>query len=144
MLMLDLDHFKSINDNFGHPAGDAVLQDVANVVVSQVRPADIAARYGGEEIAVILPNTSLEDALAGAERLRHAIANRPLQGSGARSSIAVTVSIGAAAVDAFSGTASMLLRNADEALYKAKRSGRNCVSVHESPRARTLAARFCG
>ncbi len=126
LIMLDVDHFKQFNDTFGHPAGDEVLRQVAEVLRHQARPYDIVARYGGEEFAIILPSTPLEDALRAAERLRQAIERIP------NSHAPITASLGVAEYQRGSMPAS-LLYNADSALYHAKRSGRNRVChYHDS------------
>jgi diguanylate cyclase (GGDEF)-like protein len=123
LLLLDLDHFKQVNDRFGHQAGDQALQAVASVLEQQLRAVDLPARIGGEEFAVLLPDTAGQGALDTAERLRAAIATRPIAHEGA--TIAVTASIGVACCSAHADTSEGLLRVADLALYQAKRAGRN-------------------
>jgi two-component system, cell cycle response regulator len=122
LLMLDLDHFKDVNDTYGHDAGDDVLRHLGRILQEVTRGIDLAARIGGEEFAVILPETTLEGGLEVAERLRDAIARAqmPLVGS-------ITTSVGVAQFSAGSGQASGLLAAADAALYEAKRTGRNRV-----------------
>lgn len=127
LLMLDVDHFKKFNDNYGHPAGDACLRQIASVIAMQVtRPADLPARYGGEEFVVLLPATSQCGVATVAERIREAVAASgiPHAYSGEKT---VTVSIGGAIVNPCSiGTDSTnLIVAADTALYEAKRDGRN-------------------
>lgn len=124
LVMLDVDHFKRINDTLGHAAGDVALRHVAGVLQQTCRSSDIVARIGGEEFAVILPATSLEGALEQAERLREALAASRYDYQGTAHSL--TVSLG---VSSSPGTASIedLTRNADMALYAAKGAGRNCV-----------------
>lgn len=132
-MMLDLDHFKTINDRFGHAAGDAAIQAVASTLRKHVRLFDTVARYGGEEFAVVMPGATAADAAVAAERLRREVAAlrfEPSQGV----AHPLTVSIGVAAVAAQCVTdeavaAEALLRRADEALYQAKRQGRNRVVV---------------
>jgi len=126
LLMLDIDHFKVINDTYGHPAGDEVLRTLAGLIRRALRPADQPARYGGEEFAVILPETPAAGAHAVAERLRGAIAAAPFA-LGAGTTVYPTVSIGVAGFleDADAGPA--LVAAADRALYAAKKAGRNCV-----------------
>lgn len=125
-LMLDLDHFKEINDFYGHHLGDNVLREVAGVVRRTVRTADTVARYGGEEFAVICPSTDIAAALLLAERIRLAVESHHFIGAGDR--LPITVSVGCAAFDpAQSGDGEVLLKRADVALYRAKRDGRNCV-----------------
>lgn len=122
LLMLDIDHFKSVNDRYGHAIGDQVLCRVAEICVSQVRKTDILARMGGEEFAIMLTETDRHGATQFAERLCASIARQPL--SVGPSEIACTVSIGVAEMtDAHS--LSETLSEADAALYEAKRSGRN-------------------
>ncbi|MFT3848846.1 MAG: diguanylate cyclase [Propionivibrio sp.] len=125
--MLDLDHFKSINDHFGHAAGDEVLRQLAGVVRANLRHNDLAARIGGEEFVVLLPETRLTDAAQHAERLRAAIA--ALRIPFAQSMISVTVSIGVAALDSGELSPEPMLMRADSALYGAKQDGRNRLQV---------------
>jgi diguanylate cyclase (GGDEF)-like protein len=129
LLMMDLDEFKKVNDSHGHAVGDLVLQHVARVLSSNVREIDILGRLGGEEFAVLSPNTSLKDAVILAERMRQSIENTPIVISG--QSLMVTVSIGAAEFREEMTSISALLRNADAAMYQAKHSGRNCVRVFQ-------------
>ena len=122
---LDLDHFKQINDTSGHSAGDAVLQHFAAVVKHEIRGADFFARTGGEEFSLLLPETTPEQALALADRLRRALEERPARHAG--NELAVRVSIGLARVDPADATTDELLARADLALYEAKHAGRDCV-----------------
>ncbi len=124
LLMLDIDHFKRFNDEFGHATGDLVLSTVARVVSAQVRPTDLAVRYGGEEIVVVLPETPLEGGRVAAERLRRTIAAaRPQE-----LERAITVSIGVATLmHGEDGLA--LLERADQKLYEAKARGRDRVEA---------------
>lgn len=130
LLMLDLDHFKRLNDTHGHPAGDAVLREAGSRVNSVVRKVDIAARYGGEEFAVILPDTSLDIASTIADRVRGAIAGQPFLHDGAAHT--VTVSIGVAQLGVKEGR-EQLIRRADAALYRAKAEGRDRVALDVLP-----------
>lgn len=125
-MMLDLDHFKSINDTYGHPFGDEVLKRVASTLSGAARQVDIIARYGGEEFVAVLPNTDLEGALRLAERIREEIAAHPFVFEG--HSVSLTVSIGVATSDdpRVSGERD-LIKQADAALYQAKWQGRNRV-----------------
>ena len=125
MLLIDLDHFKLINDTYGHPTGDAVLRQVCALIRRMVRDCDVVARYGGEEIAILLPQTDKMGACIVAHRIREAIASLAISGLQG-DSVHVTASIGAAAFTA-SMTASELLERSDKALYVAKRNGRNQV-----------------
>ena len=124
VMIIDLDHFKSINDRYGHPAGDAVLRGVADVVNSVARSSDIMGRLGGEEFALVLPSTNTLKALEFSERLHHAINQAVLKYKG--SAIRYTASIGLSEFDTDSGDSlDDLLARADLALYQAKQSGRN-------------------
>jgi diguanylate cyclase (GGDEF)-like protein len=126
-LMLDLDHFKQVNDRYGHGAGDDVLREVAHRIHATVREIDVPARYGGEEFAVLLPETGLDTAREVAERIRLAVMDSPV---GTRKGpVAVTLSAGVAVTDARSGDLGALLEAADGALYQAKAAGRNRVAV---------------
>ena len=127
LMMLDIDHFKSFNDTYGHLTGDQVLRLVAMCVKQNVKGQDIAARYGGEEFAVILPNTTLRDAIKVAEHVRSAVMGKELMKRSTGESLGrVTASIGVAAARA-TDTAQTLIERADACLYAAKRAGRNRV-----------------
>jgi diguanylate cyclase (GGDEF)-like protein len=128
LIMMDVDHFKRINDTYGHPAGDCILTEAAQLMARLLRGTDLLARFGGEEFAILLPGTSLEEGLAVAESLRIAVALQPFSFGG--DPIHVTASFGVAAV-----TAGMDLGYlaADAALYRAKGDGRNCVRFARSP-----------
>lgn len=123
-LMVDIDLFKPINDQFGHGAGDDVLRMVAAQIREGLRESDFAGRYGGEEIVVLLPETPEDAAVAAAERLRRRVAQASVDTAGHR--ITVTISLGVASVEGCADLGSML-RHADHALYRAKEAGRNCV-----------------
>ena len=128
LLFLDIDRFKSINDTYGHPAGDAVLNDLAALIARSLRNEDVLARYGGEEFAVICRNLDLSNAHILAERIRSAVAEHKFEARG--SALPVTVSIGVArAPDARVRSAGDLIVIADETMYEAKRSGRNRVCI---------------
>ena len=129
LLMLDLDKFKSINDRFGHPAGDQVLRAVAKLLRGATRPQDLAARYGGEEMVLILPGTPRPVAAAIAESIRRAIAARPIRYE--KLEIPVTASLGLATYEpgGLFRAPAHLLKAADLAVYNAKHSGRNCVRI---------------
>jgi len=128
LLLLDVDHFKQVNDTRGHAVGDQVLANIGAVLRSVLRARDFAARSGGEEFAILLPDTETRVALAIAERVRAAIAGLSLPGS----DVAVTVSIGVAGFPDHAGTPDQLERLADAALYLAKRQGRNRVELAEA------------
>lgn len=125
LIMVDLDHFKSINDKLGHDAGDAVLKHVAQILKDAVRTVDLCARYGGEEIAVLLPQTAEQGATELAERLRASLESRPTRHG--TEMIPVTASLGVATYPSPVPYGDWLLLAADRALYEAKSSGRNCV-----------------
>jgi diguanylate cyclase (GGDEF)-like protein len=126
LLLLDIDYFKSINDTYGHQAGDDVIVHLANLAGSCKRVTDVLARLGGEEFALLLPETDLPQALICAERLREELAAHPLAVTSR--SIRATISIGVAAKSSKTTTFSELINMADKALYDAKRSGRNRVT----------------
>ena len=132
VLLLDLDHFKHINDEFGHAAGDAVLRHLAELMRDSARKVDMLGRVGGEEFAILLPGTELEAAIVFAERLRQRIASSALQLEGR--SVVVTSSIGIAALCGRDCSGDAALIRADQALYRAKRGGRNRVEVTEADR----------
>ena len=127
LLALDIDHFKKINDGFGHDVGDEVLREFALRLASNVRAADIAVRQGGEEFLVVMPDTRIEDAHRIAERIRRHVAGAPFRVSGGKQSLDVTISIGVAATVPGELKAEGLMKRADEAMYEAKGSGRNRV-----------------
>lgn len=128
-MILDIDHFKQINDTYGHDAGDKVLKEFADCISKSVRGIDLACRYGGEEFLVAMPDTDMAFAAIIAERLRHEIAGRKFIINGGRDSVEVTVSIGIASTEngPENDTAQKLVKRADEALYEAKTGGRNRV-----------------
>lgn len=128
LLMIDIDHFKKINDAYGHPAGDAVLKTLAGMLKSKIRQIDLAARYGGEEFAVLLPQTSIEGAMVVGERIRKAVAGSSFT-INEEKRINVTVSIGISSTSWNVRTAEELIEAADKALYSAKEAGRNRVNV---------------
>jgi diguanylate cyclase (GGDEF)-like protein len=130
VLMADLDHFKHVNDEHGHQAGDAVLRGVADVLRSSLRVTDVGGRYGGEEFIVLMAQNDVEGARRFAERWRTAIENTPfpIPGGG---SVEVTLSIGVAGATGPDGEAVDLVAAADAALYAAKQCGRNRVCISE-------------
>ena len=125
--MMDIDFFKSINDRFGHDAGDKVIAGVANVGITIRRSTDLLGRIGGEELALLLPETDLRSATHVAERLRSRIAEETIRVGGEW--IPVTASIGVAEASLAVGSFPDLMKRADAALYAAKRNGRNRVEV---------------
>ncbi|MFI4927282.1 MAG: PleD family two-component system response regulator [Burkholderiales bacterium] len=126
-LMIDIDHFKKINDGFGHDIGDEVLREFAVRLASNVRAIDLPCRYGGEEFMVIMPDTRLEDAQRIAERIRLHVAGSPFRIPGGAEPLSVTISIGVATTCGAGDTAEALLKRSDEAVYAAKAAGRNTV-----------------
>jgi diguanylate cyclase (GGDEF)-like protein/PAS domain S-box-containing protein len=128
VIMLDIDHFKRLNDTFGHDVGDFVLQLVADLLRENVRKSDIVCRYGGEEMTVILPEATLAETVARAETLRHALSHLHPRHQG-QSLGMLTASFGVAAFPNHGSTRETLLKAADTALYKAKAGGRNQVLV---------------
>lgn len=128
LIMLDIDHFKVINDTHGHQAGDDVLKTLARVIGQNVREADTVGRLGGEELAVLLPNTDGEVAASLAERLRQSVEAIPHVVNG--QALTVTVSLGVASLWANTDTLDTLLSRADQAMYAAKHQGRNQVMIH--------------
>ncbi|SDF54789.1 GGDEF domain-containing protein [Sporomusa acidovorans] len=130
LLMLDLDYFKKYNDNFGHQAGDALLQEVSRFFLESIRPQDIASRYGGEEFAIVLPDCSEYEALQIAEKIRRKIEQHQFYGCEEMPKGKVTISIGIACYPTNSADKESLIQKADSALYAAKRSGRNKSLVY--------------
>lgn len=127
LVLLDIDHFKTINDTYGHHLGDVVLQRVVALVNHQLRSTDVVGRYGGEEFVLVLPNTALDHAHTVAERIRNQIAHERFVVEGA--SLSCTISGGVATAYAHDRTYAALMQRADSALYTAKHGGRNCIRV---------------
>jgi len=131
VLMVDLDHFKHINDTYGHGAGDEALKIFSERILQRLRSFDLVARLGGEEFIVVLPDINMDMAIQVAERLRKGICGEPFKVGtpAAPLDIKVTVSIGAMLVDIGMGdlTAEQILKRVDEEVYKAKENGRNCI-----------------
>ncbi|HYD32581.1 MAG TPA: PleD family two-component system response regulator [Azospirillaceae bacterium] len=127
VMMLDIDHFKAVNDTYGHNVGDEVLREVCTRISRNLRNFDLVARLGGEEFVVIMPDTEAESAVSVADRLRCLIGEEPFQVSAPVGHITVTISIGVSIGGYVGDTAEGLVKHADEALYEAKRSGRDRV-----------------
>jgi diguanylate cyclase (GGDEF)-like protein len=138
LLLTDIDHFKSVNDTYGHPAGDEVLKGVARLLAREARTTDVAARYGGEEFALVMPETDEAGALRTAERIRERVAGAVFRtGQG---ELRVTLSIGVATFPADGERKPELVEVADGGLYHAKRHGRNQTVSLGALRARRAAA----
>ncbi|MBP7901633.1 MAG: GGDEF domain-containing protein [Spirochaetes bacterium] len=128
-LMIDIDHYKNINDTRGLQAGDIVIVSVVRTFISHLRTSDICGRYGGEEFAVIMPETGIDTALIVAERIRAAVESQVIVFQDQE--IRVTISIGAAEINTDTSSVHVLLSLSDQALYRAKESGRNKVCIRE-------------
>lgn len=129
LLMFDIDHFKNVNDTYGHQAGDAVICALSDVLRKTQRDTDIAGRYGGEEFAVVLPDTNVKQAFAFAERLRKCLDATVVEFEG--QSLRFTVSVGVSQLDESIGNAQAWLSMSDQALYRSKNNGRNQTTVME-------------
>jgi two-component system cell cycle response regulator len=127
LLMIDIDHFKRVNDSFGHDVGDEVLSEFAIRLASNVRAIDLPVRHGGEEFVVVMPDTEMEDARRIAERIRLHVAGAPFRVMRGEELLSVTISIGVASSAGADDGPAALLKRADEAMYEAKASGRNRV-----------------
>jgi diguanylate cyclase (GGDEF)-like protein len=137
LIMIDLDHFKDVNDRHGHPGGDTVLREAAALIRATIRDPDICARYGGEEFAVILPKTHMSGALAVAERVWRELGAKEYallaNAAGPGSAVRITASLGIAFYPSKDITSSeLLLRYADQALYEAKKAGRNTICLYQA------------
>ena len=128
LLMLDVDHFKKLNDTYGHLAGDQVLATLGGALRGAIRREDAIARYGGEEFAVLLPNTTLEQAALVAQKVREAAERTVVNHD--QHNIAITISGGLATIQP-NEPVETLIERADEALYAAKAAGRNCAFAHD-------------
>ena len=139
ILMIDIDHFKQVNDTYGHITGDEMLAMAARLIRGSMREGDIVGRFGGEEFVILLANTQIEQARQAAERLREAVAAQKLETD--KGQVSITISIGIAqinpAADAPMPGVTQVISWADEALYKAKRSGRNCVCIYQADQPQT-------
>ena len=131
LLMFDIDHFKRVNDTYGHDAGDEVIKTVVDILQKQKRASDIAGRLGGEEFALVLPEATLDSAVGAGERLRKLVAEHVIAAGGTR--IPVTISVGASICHAATSGVEELIKQADLALYEAKRGGRNRVCRYTPP-----------
>ena len=129
-VIMDIDYFKSVNDSYGHDIGDEVLKEFASRIAANVRGIDLACRFGGEEFVVVMPDTDVAFAYSVSERLRHSIETTPFRISRAPHSLNLTISIGIAGLEGAEDSAEALLHRADQALYRAKKTGRNKVVSH--------------
>jgi two-component system cell cycle response regulator len=127
VLLLDIDYFKAVNDSHGHDAGDSVLREFAARVRRNIRGIDLACRLGGEEFVVVMPDTDLAKAYLVGERLRQCIAAAPFYAGERIGTLEVTASVGVASLEFAEDTPELILKRADQALYCAKRDGRNRV-----------------
>jgi len=134
LIMLDVDHFKQVNDRYGHLIGDLVLVDIASRMQQAVRSYDLVGRYGGEEFLVVSPDCDLTQVQMCAERIRESVAGKPVSADGAL--IEVTVSAGVAMLSSLFNTEREALAAADNALYRAKAAGRNRVTAAVASSAR--------
>ncbi len=135
--MLDLDHFKEVNDRYGHQTGNVILREVSNIIEQCVRDIDVVARYGGEEFVVILPQTNEEDAAIIAERIRETVKKNCFPNSNGQREIRITVSLGVATYPEGIHNLDQLLEKVDRALYQAKADGRDRVCRAEKTKRRT-------
>jgi len=138
VLLVDVDHFKDVNDRYGHLTGDEVLRAVANALTDGLRPRDFVGRFGGEEFVVLLTGSDLEQGKHAAERIREHVADVTVEPSNRRDPVRVTISVGVAAFRESGHSVHELLDAADTALYAAKHAGRNCVRVAEGARQQVL------
>ncbi|CAG0973859.1 putative diguanylate cyclase DgcC [Anaerolineales bacterium] len=132
VIMLDLDHFKDVNDTFGHAVGDQILQNVTQVARSQLRDVDLIGRYGGEEFVIILPVTSARQASLVAERIRGGVENLRIETDKGPASVTLSLGIAEMFHAPQDGSVDDMIRRADEALYAAKKAGRNCIAIFEA------------
>ena len=137
VLVIDIDHFKKINDSFGHDVGDEVLREFAVRLATNVRAIDLPCRYGGEEFVVVMPDTKLEDAHRIAERIRRRRGLAPFRVMGGQELLTVTISIGVAATLGAGDTPDALLKRADEGVYEAKADGPRTRSSRGRPKLQT-------
>ena len=133
IMLFDIDHFKRVNDTYGHAIGDEVLKAVTDHVSESVRETDLLARYGGEEFVLVMPATDVEIALKVADRIRERLSHQTIPAGTAGSSVTVTISAGVASTFDPLETPDSLLKRADEALYAAKQNGRNLVFGVKGP-----------
>ena len=131
VMMIDIDHFKTINDTHGHATGDLALREVAGRIKHSVRAIDVVARYGGEEFIVLMPETTIQEACQVAERVRKSVSDDPIDDNSVE--VWATLSIGVAEMDGQNSDIDRIIRYADQALYAAKAAGRNRVESYRNP-----------
>jgi diguanylate cyclase (GGDEF)-like protein len=132
LIMLDLDHFKKINDHYGHPVGDVVLKGVSEAIQNSIRDCDFAARYGGDEFAVVLPETELKGAAMAAERMRKAVEDLEIATNGIDIDVSISIGVTCYHTLADKKDKSEIISEADKALYKSKKKGRNKTCLHNA------------
>lgn len=132
LMIMDMDHFKQVNDTYGHDAGDMVLKQLAELIISTARSSDLAARFGGEEFIILMPETDPQAAIGAANRMREIVEKTPFIINSDGTTIKKTVSIGVSSLHPDGESVEALLKRADEALYAAKNNGRNQVKVSQS------------
>ena len=130
MIMADIDNLKKVNDNFGHRAGDKVIREISRRIRECIRQIDLAARYGGDEFAVILPNTALDEATLVSQRIVEAVGRAPIEWQGEDVQLSISIGVGQYGPDA---NPEDITSRSDRALYSAKQAGKNMVSVFQSP-----------
>jgi len=129
LLFLDVDDFKKYNDTYGHQLGDTLLKQLSQIIMGAMREGDVVARYGGEEFVIILPETEASYAVQVAEKIRRLVEEHPFRGEESQPQGKVTISLGASNWNRESSTVASLIQQADQALYRAKNEGKNCVRV---------------
>lgn len=140
MILTDVDHFKKVNDRHGHQAGDAALRELAVRLRKMFRREDVIARVGGDEMAILMPDTPMHESFGKAERLRERVAAEPIALEEASAPVPVTISCGVASVEQGTETGEDLVRRADAALYEAKKKRNSVAAVHSEPKAKRNAS----
>ncbi len=129
LMMMDMDHFKEVNDTYGHAVGDMILRQLSHIIMQASRSSELVARYGGEEFVILMPETDPQSAFGAANRIREIVESTPFKISESGETISKTISIGVASLYPDGDSAESLIKRADEALYDAKHGGRNLVRV---------------
>jgi diguanylate cyclase (GGDEF)-like protein len=140
VIVTDVDHFKKVNDRHGHQAGDAALRELASRIKRMFRREDVVARMGGDEMAILMPDTPMDESIGKAERLRERIASEPIRVDDASAPVNVTISCGVASSEGHDDTSDDLMRRADESLYEAKKV-RNAVGAVQADDARRVSGK---